>query len=58
MKKTKEVETIPAPPFLRLASALGIAFAGYGADNPLVNITGGLAMLLACYWVVTEGGYS
>jgi proline dehydrogenase len=29
MKKTKEVETIPAPPFLRLASALGIAFAGY-----------------------------
>ena len=44
--------------FSSMGNNNGIAFAGYGADNPLVNITGGLAMLLACYWVVTEGGYS
>ena len=29
----------------------GSAFAGYGANTPLVNITGGLAMLFARYWV-------
>ena len=29
----------------------GSAFAGYGADNPLVNIMGGIAMLLSRYWV-------
>jgi K+-transporting ATPase ATPase A chain len=29
----------------------GSAFAGYGANNPFVNITGGLAMLFARYWV-------
>jgi K+-transporting ATPase ATPase A chain len=29
----------------------GSAFAGYGANTPFVNISGGLAMLLARYWV-------
>ena len=29
----------------------GSAFAGYGANTPFVNLTGGLAMLLARYWV-------
>jgi K+-transporting ATPase ATPase A chain len=29
----------------------GSAFAGYGANNPFVNTTGGLAMLFARYWV-------
>lgn len=29
----------------------GSAFAGYGADTPFVNLTGGLAMLFARYWV-------
>ncbi len=29
----------------------GSAFAGYGANTPLVNTTGGLAMLFARYWV-------
>jgi len=29
----------------------GSAFAGYGADTPFVNTTGGLAMLFARYWV-------
>jgi K+-transporting ATPase ATPase A chain len=29
----------------------GSAFAGYGANTPFVNITGGLAMLFARYWV-------
>jgi K+-transporting ATPase ATPase A chain len=29
----------------------GSAFAGYGANNPLVNTLGGLAMLFARYWV-------
>jgi K+-transporting ATPase ATPase A chain len=29
----------------------GSAFAGYGANTPLVNYTGAVAMLLARYWV-------
>jgi K+-transporting ATPase ATPase A chain len=29
----------------------GSAFAGYGADTPFVNTSGGLAMLFARYWV-------
>jgi K+-transporting ATPase ATPase A chain len=29
----------------------GSAFAGYGANNPLVNFTGGIAMLAGRYWV-------
>jgi K+-transporting ATPase ATPase A chain len=29
----------------------GSAFAGYGANNPFVNTSGGLAMLFARYWV-------
>jgi K+-transporting ATPase ATPase A chain len=29
----------------------GSAFAGYGANNPLVNVVGGLAMLFSRYWV-------
>jgi K+-transporting ATPase ATPase A chain len=29
----------------------GSAFAGYGANTPYVNVTGGLAMLFARYWV-------
>jgi hypothetical protein len=37
--------------FSSMGNNNGSAFAGYGADNPLVNFTGGLAMLLARYWV-------
>jgi len=37
--------------FTSMGNNNGSAFAGYGADNPLVNYTGGLAMLLARYWV-------
>jgi potassium-transporting ATPase potassium-binding subunit len=37
--------------FSSMGNNNGSAFAGYGADNPLVNISGGLAMLLARYWV-------
>jgi len=37
--------------FSSMANNNGSAFAGYGADNPLVNFTGGAAMLLARYWV-------
>jgi len=37
--------------FTSMANNNGSAFAGYGADNPLVNYTGGIAMLLARYWV-------
>jgi K+-transporting ATPase ATPase A chain len=29
----------------------GSVFAGYGANNPFVNLTGGLAMLFARYWL-------
>ncbi len=37
--------------FSSMANNNGSAFAGYGADNPLVNFTGGFAMLMARYWV-------
>lgn len=37
--------------FSSMGNNNGSAFAGYGADNPLVNFTGGVAMLLARYWV-------
>jgi K+-transporting ATPase ATPase A chain len=29
----------------------GSAFAGFGANNPFHNLTGGLAMLFARYWL-------
>lgn len=37
--------------FSSMGNNNGSAFAGYGANNPLVNFTGGAAMLLARYWV-------
>ena len=37
--------------FTSMGNNNGSAFAGYGANTPLVNIAGGLAMLLARYWV-------
>ncbi|MDX2181171.1 MAG: potassium-transporting ATPase subunit KdpA [Bryobacteraceae bacterium] len=37
--------------FSSMGNNNGSAFAGYGANNPLVNFTGGIAMLLARYWV-------
>ena len=37
--------------FTSMGNNNGSAFGGYGANNPLVNIAGGLAMLLARYWV-------
>lgn len=37
--------------FSSMGNNNGSAFAGYGANNPLVNFTGGVAMLLARYWV-------
>ena len=37
--------------FTSMGNNNGSAFAGFGANNPLVNFTGGLAMLLARYWV-------
>jgi K+-transporting ATPase ATPase A chain len=37
--------------FTSMGNNNGSAFAGYGANNPLVNFTGGLAMLLSRYWV-------
>ncbi|MCC7156156.1 MAG: potassium-transporting ATPase subunit KdpA [Bryobacterales bacterium] len=37
--------------FTSMANNNGSAFAGYGADNPLVNFTGGIAMLMGRYWV-------
>jgi K+-transporting ATPase ATPase A chain len=37
--------------FSSMGNNNGSAFAGYGADNPLVNTVGGLAMLVARYWV-------
>lgn len=37
--------------FSSMGNNNGSAFAGYGADNPLVNLLGGVAMLLARYWV-------
>jgi K+-transporting ATPase ATPase A chain len=37
--------------FSSMGNNNGSAFAGYGADTPLVNGLGGLAMLFARYWV-------
>lgn len=37
--------------FSSMGNNNGSAFAGYGADTPTVNITGGIAMLFARYWV-------
>ncbi len=37
--------------FTSMGNNNGSAFAGFGADNPLINFTGGIAMLLARYWV-------
>ncbi|MBA3973850.1 MAG: potassium-transporting ATPase subunit KdpA [Candidatus Solibacter sp.] len=37
--------------FASMGNNNGSAFAGYGANTPLVNYTGGFAMLLARYWV-------
>jgi len=37
--------------FSSMGNNNGSAFAGYGANNPLINLTGGIAMLLARYWV-------
>jgi K+-transporting ATPase ATPase A chain len=37
--------------FSSMGNNNGSAFAGYGANNPLVNFVGGFAMLLARYWV-------
>lgn len=37
--------------FSSMGNNNGSAFGGYGANNPLVNFTGGVAMLIARYWV-------
>ena len=37
--------------FSSMGNNNGSAFAGFGANNPLINVTGGLAMLFARYWV-------
>jgi K+-transporting ATPase ATPase A chain len=37
--------------FSSMGNNNGSAFAGYGADVPLVNVLGGLVMLFARYWV-------
>ncbi len=37
--------------FSSLGNNNGSAFAGLGANNPFYNLTGGLAMLLARYWL-------
>ena len=37
--------------FTSMGNNNGSAFAGYGANNPLVNITGGIAMFLSRYWI-------
>jgi len=37
--------------FSSMGNNNGSAFAGYAADNPLVNVVGGLAMLISRYWV-------
>lgn len=37
--------------FTSMGNNNGSAFAGYGADNPLVNYLGGIAMLVGRYWV-------
>lgn len=38
--------------FSSMGNNNGSAFAGYGSDVPLVNILGGIAMLVARYWVL------
>jgi len=38
--------------FSSMGNNNGSAFAGYGSDVPLVNILGGIAMLVARYWVM------
>lgn len=38
--------------FSSMGNNNGSAFAGYGADTPLVNILGGIAMLVGRYWVM------
>ena len=37
--------------FSSMGNNNGSAFAGYGVDTPTVNISGGIAMLFARYWV-------
>jgi potassium-transporting ATPase potassium-binding subunit len=37
--------------FSSMGNNNGSAFGGYGADNPLINFTGGIAMLMSRYWV-------
>jgi K+-transporting ATPase ATPase A chain len=37
--------------FTSMGNNNGSAFAGYGANNALINLTGGLAMLASRYWV-------
>ncbi len=37
--------------FSSMGNNNGSAFGGYGANNPLVNLTGGVAMFFARYWV-------
>lgn len=37
--------------FSSMSNNNGSAFGGYGANNPLVNLTGGVAMFFARYWV-------
>jgi K+-transporting ATPase ATPase A chain len=37
--------------FTSMGNNNGSAFGGYAADNPLVNIVGGISMLLSRYWV-------
>ncbi|MEX2303270.1 MAG: potassium-transporting ATPase subunit KdpA [Bryobacterales bacterium] len=37
--------------FSSMGNNNGSAFAGYGADTPVVNISGGIAMLFARFWV-------
>jgi potassium-transporting ATPase potassium-binding subunit len=37
--------------FTSMGNNNGSAFAGYSANNPLTNISGGLVMLLSRYWV-------
>ena len=36
--------------FSSMVNNNGSAFAGYSADNPLINLMGGIAMLLGRYW--------
>ena len=37
--------------FTSMANNNGSAFGGFGANNPLVNLTGGVAMFFSRYWV-------